>query len=79
MSKQSDLQLVQMRVPKRTMETLDKLKESMHEENRSKIIRDSLELTNILVSAIKSGGRVVVEEKNGERFKVVIPGTSDRW
>ena len=76
MTKHQELQLVQMKVSPKTLEILENLKQSMQEDNRSKIIRESLELTNTMINTIKSGGKVIIEEKNGERSRVILPGIS---
>jgi hypothetical protein len=64
---------VQVQMLESTLDKIDGMKRVLHTENRSEIVKTSIDITEIIANAIKDGGSVTVE-KNGEKMKLIIPG-----
>jgi hypothetical protein len=63
-------QLVQMKLSEKTLEKVEKLKEMLGEDNRTKIVSESITLYLEIAKALKQGAKVVIENKDGSREKL---------
>ncbi len=69
-----DYILVQMNFKPRTLDKLEQLKERLHADNRTETVKRALEITDMVIETISKGGRVILEEKDGKQYKLVLPG-----
>jgi len=70
----SDLKLVQMNMRDRTIKKIESLKKILGTDNRTDIIKTSIDIASIVSSAIHNGASVMITEKDGSKSKIVIPG-----
>jgi len=66
--------LVQMRLQPKTMESISNLSRMTHTSNKTQLISSSIQLTEELVSSIKGGSKVYIENKDGSRESIKIIG-----
>jgi flagellar hook assembly protein FlgD len=64
-------QLVQMRLRKRTMDSIAHLQELSNSTNRTNLVSSSIQITEELVSRIRKGAKIIIEE-NGEKKELII-------
>jgi transcription elongation GreA/GreB family factor len=67
-------QTVQMRLKKQTLDHVDNIKKITNSQNRTKIVATSLELTDKLLTKIKQGGKVTIENPDGSKETITIVG-----
>lgn len=66
--------LVQVKLSDDTLDKIDKVKSRIHSDTKTGAIRSSIAIADMVTSAISDGGSVIIEEKNGTKFKIKIPG-----
>lgn len=69
--------LVQMNIRQPTLNKISVLQDTLGANNRTDAVKAAIDVAEIVARAIKNGGRVVIEEKDGSRSKLVIPGISE--
>lgn len=74
MLSETDKKNVQVSMVKPTLDTIESLKSTFHTNNRSDIVRSSIEIAAIVANAIKDGGHVILEDSNGKQREILIPG-----
>jgi hypothetical protein len=67
-------QLVQMRLKPRTIRLIDNLSKLTKITNRTLIVSSSIQLTEEIVESIQDGGKVYIEDKDGNRSLIKIIG-----
>ena len=65
---------VQMRLLPRTMERISNLVNLTGITNRTQIIATCIEIAEVILSAIKSGGKIYIERKDGTKELLKIVG-----
>ena len=71
-------QNVQVRMQDKTISQVDKIQHLIGAPSRSDAIRRSIELSDAIASPVKEGDEVIIKCKNGEKFKVLIPGINEQ-
>ena len=72
MTKKDSPQTVQMRLKPHTLEVIEQMKDKMHTDNRTEVVRNAIEITNTILDTMKSGGEVIFEKTDGSRTKLVL-------
>jgi hypothetical protein len=67
-------QLVQMRLRKPTIKQVGRLQKILKSETRTDVVKVSLDLAEMVASAMKEGSSLILESKSGKRERIVIPG-----
>lgn len=57
-----------------TLEQTNRLQKSFHAPSKSDVIRRAIELSDAMVKSINEGGRVIIENKDGSKSRVILPG-----
>lgn len=65
---------VQMEMLDSTLEKIEEMRKILNTQNRSEIVRTSIDVTEMITKAIEDGGSIIVQKKNGEQMKLTIPG-----
>ena len=63
--------LVQM--IKDTIRKVEGIKDSAHLRTKSDAVKTAIDIADMVVSAIKKGGEVILVDENGEKSKIKIP------
>jgi hypothetical protein len=71
---EQDSKLVQMRLQRKTLERITKLSRLINSENRTQLIVTCLEISDVIISSITSGGKIYIESKDGTREQLKIIG-----
>ncbi len=72
-----DLERVTMRLLPKTVELVSEIKDDLGAVNRADAVRQALKLASIVIKAIKSGAKVVVEREGEDREILVVPALRD--
>ena len=65
-------QLVQMKLSEKTIERVEELKKLLDEENRTQLVSEGISLYLEIAKALKNGAKVVIENKDGTREKLLL-------
>lgn len=66
--------LVQVKMSEDTLSKIENVQNRIHSETKTGAIRSSIAIANMVIDAISNGGNVIIEEKNGKKFRITIPG-----
>ena len=72
----TEVKLVQVNMQPQTIERVEKLKITLGTQNRSEIIKQSINITEYIAQALKNGNEIIIEKKDGKRERLVIPQIS---
>lgn len=70
----SESQIIQVRMKEQTIGQIDKLKTIVNAPSRSDAVRRAVDITDILLTAILKGEKIIVEKKNGKQTEILITG-----
>lgn len=70
----SEQKIVQVRLSEDTIQRIEKVQERIHSQTKTGAIRSSIAIADMITDAISHGANVIIEEKNGDKFKIAIPG-----
>jgi hypothetical protein len=73
-AKNKEFKLVQMNMREETLEEVENLKEMLHTDNRSNIIKTAISTMDLVAKAMSEGSSVIIEDKRGNRRQIIIPG-----
>ena len=62
-----ELTPVSMKLSSKTLDTVKRLQEKTGEQNRTKLVANSLEVFEELVHQVGKGARIVLEQPNGKK------------
>jgi len=62
-----EMALVQMKMRKPTLEKIEYLKILMDTDNRTNVVKTSIDIAEMIADIIANGGRVVLEDKDGTK------------
>ena len=65
---------IQVSMYDRTIDSINNLRSGLNTDNRSEIIKISVDITDMLVETIKKNGRVILEDKDGNQSIIKVPG-----
>lgn len=65
---------LQIKTVQNTMDKIAELSEIFHTNSKSDVIKSSVDIASIIAKAISEGGVVTVEDKNGNKNKLIFPG-----
>ncbi len=71
-SNRVETKLVQMRLPQRALNNVEKLVDFFCTNNRTRIVMGALELAVLIAQAINEGGNVYIKRKNGEQETIKL-------
>lgn len=57
-----------------TIVQVDNLQARVHAPSRSDAVRRAVEISDLLVNAVQSGGKVIIEGKDGKQRQILISG-----
>ncbi len=66
--------VIQVRVKQNTVDKLEKLQERVHAPSRSDAVRRAVDISDVIVSAVEDGEKVIIESKNGKQRQIIISG-----
>jgi metal-responsive CopG/Arc/MetJ family transcriptional regulator len=70
---------VPVRMKENTIRQIDQLQTKVHAPSRSDAIRRAIEISDVIVNAIKEGDKIIIEGKNGKKRQILITGlTSEK-
>lgn len=69
----ANYKLVQMNLRPRTFDKLEELKERLHADNRTEAVKRCLQIADVVSKTIMHGGKVILEESDGTRAKLMLP------
>jgi hypothetical protein len=67
-------EVVQVRMREDTLDQLDDIKNKVNAASRSDAVRRAVGLTDILISEIYKGKRILLEDKKGRQTQIFITG-----
>lgn len=59
-----------------TLMKINGLKDLLRTNNRSEIVKTSVDITDMVVRTLAGGGHVILQDSTGEKQEIVIPGIS---
>ncbi len=66
--------VLNIRMKDETLRQTDRLQKLFHAPSKSDVIRRAIELSDAIASSINEGGRVIIENKDGTKSRVILPG-----
>lgn len=66
-------QPVQVQMIQDTIRKVEGIKESAHLRTKSDAVKTAVDIAEMVVSALKKGGEVILVDANGEKSKIKIP------
>jgi hypothetical protein len=63
-----------IRMLPRTLSCVERLQEKMRSPSFSDTVKCAIELSDLIVTAVKSGDRVLIETKKGNQREVLLSG-----
>lgn len=66
--------VLNIRMKDETLRQADRLQKSFHAPSKSDVIRRAIELSDAIASSINEGGRVIIENRDGSKSRVILPG-----
>lgn len=66
--------VLSIRMQEKTLKQTIKLQKSFSAPSKSDVIRRAIELSDAMASLINEGCRIVVENKDGSRSRLILPG-----
>lgn len=65
---------VHMKMWPNTIEKIDKLKDTFHVSTKTDAVRAAIDIALAVTDAIMKGGKLIIEEENGSKSKLIIAG-----
>lgn len=69
-----EINITTVRMKKHTVDQIEVLKEQIHAASFSDMIRRAVDISDMVIGAIKKGGRIIVEDKKGKQSQILISG-----
>lgn len=63
-----------MNLSNETLQKVEDIKHKLHSANRTMAVRSAVDITETVLNTLTKGGKIILEEANGERFLMTIPG-----
>jgi len=70
----SKIKSVQVQMRKSTLDDINELRTLTGTANRSEIVKTAIDIAKLAIETINRGGKLIIEEKNGERRNIIIHG-----
>ena len=70
----ANVKSVQVQMIDKTLEKLDSMKNSLHNENRSAVVKTAIDIADVIVTEVTSGSSIILERSDGSRKQIIIPG-----
>lgn len=65
---------VQIQMVKNTFDKINGMAEVMHTKSKSDIVKTSIDIADIITRAIQDKSSIIIEDKDGNKTKLIIPG-----
>ena len=69
-----ETKLIQMRLRPRTLESIENIQETTGVTNRTQLVATAIQLTDIITKALKEGGKLAIEHKDGTKEYLTLIG-----
>ncbi len=66
--------VVNIRMKDETLKQTGRLQKSFNAPSKSDVIRRAIELSDAIASVIQEGGRIIFENKDGSKSRLILPG-----
>ena len=66
--------VLNIRMKEETLKQTNRLQKSFRAPSKSDVIRRAIELSDVIASSINEGGRIIIENKDGTKSRVILPG-----
>lgn len=66
--------LVQIKMSDETLNQIDHVKDRINAETKTGAIRSSIAIADMVTEAMSKGSNVIIEEPNGNKYRITIPG-----
>jgi len=63
-----------MNLSSETLKKIEGVQEKLHSANRTTAIRSAVDIAGTVLDTLSHGGKIILEEANGERYLMKIPG-----
>jgi predicted transcriptional regulator len=70
----SKLTPVSMNLSDETLKKIGDIASQLHSSNRTTAVRSAVDISETILNTISHGGKIILEEANGERYLMKIPG-----
>ncbi len=70
--------VVNIRMKDETFQLANNLQEALHSPSKSDVIRRAIELSNAVATSIADGGRIIIENRDGSKNRLIIPGLTNQ-
>ncbi len=70
----SKYKLVQVKMSEDTLKEIGRVKERIHAETVTGTIKSSIAIAGMVTKAISEGSNVIIEEKDGSKYRIALPG-----
>jgi hypothetical protein len=60
-----------------TLNQIEHVKKRLHAETVTGTIKSSIAIADMVTDAIAKGSNVIIEEKNGDKYRIKLPGISN--
>lgn len=65
---------VPVRMKDHTIKQVDKLQKRVHAPSRSDAVRRAVEISDLLITAVEHGDKIIIEGKDGKQRQILITG-----
>lgn len=65
---------VSMNLSEETLHKINGVKKRLNSTNRTMAVRSAIDIAEIVLDTASHGGKIILEEANGERYLMKIPG-----
>lgn len=66
--------VINIRMKDETLAQTERLQKSLNAPSKSDVIRRAIQLNDVLATRIKDGGKIIIENKDGSKTQILIPG-----
>lgn len=72
----SNYKLVQVKMSEDTLKQISEVKQRIQADTVTGTIKSSIAIANMVTEAMSKGSNVIIEDKNGNKHRIVMPGIS---
>lgn len=67
-------EMVELKILEKTLKKIDRLQAVVNAPSRSDAVRRSVDISEIILNGIVNGGKIILEDRIGNRSQVLITG-----
>lgn len=69
-----EIQVVRMQMFDSTIKQVDHIKNLSHASTRSNAVKTAIQIADTIISSISSGSLIIIENMDGSKLKMTLPG-----